>query len=189
MQPREYVSKTSRFSYGAPKILDNDTGATLRGGSFCSIAEGVKIYLGGHHQTVFASTYPFGKINQHVFGYGGYDVNPNRGDIHIGSDVWIGEDAKIMPNVKIGHGAVIGCGAIVTKDVKPYSIVAGNPAKFIKYRFSEEVINELLDIAWWDLPTPLIQRLVPLLANENVEDNIPKMKEVIAEYLVVVNGE
>jgi acetyltransferase-like isoleucine patch superfamily enzyme len=182
MEPREYASKTSRFNYGNPKIPDHDTGAKLYRGSSCSISEGVVIYLGGHHRTDFASTYPFGKIFNDVFGGGAYGVHPNKGDIHIGSDVWIGEGVHILPNVKIGHGAVLGCGSIVTKDVKPYSIVAGNPAKLIRYRFSEEVINELLDIAWWDLPVPLIKQLVPLLMNEHVEYNIPRMRELIAEY-------
>ncbi|AGE50078.1 chloramphenicol acetyltransferase [Acanthocystis turfacea Chlorella virus Canal-1] len=187
MDPREYVSNTSHMSYGTPHVLDNSTGAKLHWGSFCSVADGVKIYLGGHHRTDYMSTYPFGAINTHIFGVGGYNIHPNKGDVHIGSDVWIGADVSIMANVKIGHGAVVGCNAVVTKDVKPYSIVAGNPAKFVRYRFSEEVINELLDIAWWDLPIPLVKQIVPFLMNENVSYNIPHVKDIIAEYWATVN--
>lgn len=73
-----------------------------------------------------------------------------RGDINIGHDVWIGANVTIMDNVNIGHGAVVGACSVVTKDVPPYAIVAGNPAKIIKYRFTYEQIEKLLKIAWWD---------------------------------------
>jgi acetyltransferase-like isoleucine patch superfamily enzyme len=182
MEPREYVSKTHRMNYGDPHVLDNLTGARLHTGSFCSIANGVSIFLGGHHRTDLMSTYPFGYVYTDVFGTERYKINENKGDIHIGSDVWIGENVAIMANIKIGHGAIIGCNAVVTKDVKPYSIVAGNPARFLRYRFSEKIINELVDIAWWDLPIPLIKELIPFLMNEYVEYNIPRVKEIIADY-------
>jgi acetyltransferase-like isoleucine patch superfamily enzyme len=81
-----------------------------------------------------------------------------QGEVHIGNDVWIGSDVSILNNVKIGNGAIVALGSIVTKDVPDYAIVAGIPAKIIKYRFSNEDINALLKINWWDLETSLLER-------------------------------
>jgi virginiamycin A acetyltransferase len=89
-----------------------------------------------------------------------------------------------MPGVTIGDGAVVGCHTVVTKDVEPYSIVAGNPGRLIRYRFSEEVIEELLDIRWWDLPLEVIQQIVPFLMSVDIEENIQKIKDIINQ-----NGE
>jgi len=110
-------------------------------GSYCSIAPGVQFLLGGEHQINSISTYPF-KVN--VFGY--EKEAGSKGDIVIKDDVWIGANAIICSGITIGQGAIVAAGAVVTKNVEPYSIVGGNPAKFIKFRFEEKLRNKLLEI-------------------------------------------
>ena len=122
-------------------------------GKFCSIACGAKfIFNSANHTLSSLSTYPFPIF----FEEWGLDVKnitnawDNKGDIVIGNDVWIGYEAVIMSGVTIGDGAIIGTRAVVTKDVPPYTIVGGVPAKLIRKRFSEDVISFLLEIRWWD---------------------------------------
>ena len=122
-------------------------------GKFCSIACGAKfIFNSANHTLSSLSTYPFPIF----FEEWGLDVKnitnawDNKGDIVIGNDVWIGYEAVIMSGVTIGDGAIIGTRAVVTKDVPPYTIVGGVPAKPIRKRFSEDVISCLLEIRWWD---------------------------------------
>lgn len=126
-------------------------------GKFCSIGPGVTFIMNGANHRMDGSTYPF-----NIFGNGWekytptLDMLPLKGDTVIGNDVWIGLDATIMPGVNVGDGAIIGAKSIVTKDVEPYTIVGGNPAKEIKKRFSESKIKELLKIKWWDLENEVI---------------------------------
>ncbi|MFD2133438.1 Vat family streptogramin A O-acetyltransferase [Pseudogracilibacillus auburnensis] len=126
-------------------------------GKFCSIGPGVTFIMNGANHRMDGSTYPF-----NIFGNGWekytptLDMLPLKGDTVIGNDVWIGLDATIMPGVNVGDGAIIGAKSIVTKDVEPYTIVGGNPAKKIKKRFSESKIKELLKIKWWDLENEVI---------------------------------
>jgi len=134
-----------RFTYGAPRILDYSSEKTLKIGKYCSIAESVKIFLGGEHRIDTISTYPF-KERMNL----GLDNAFSRGDVKIGNDVWIGYGATILSGVTIGDGSVIGAYAVVAKDVEPYSIVVGNPAKVIKKRFDEKTISKLLKMKWWD---------------------------------------
>jgi len=183
MKGRLPVIRESRFNYGTMRVIQTGEGAEAKIGSFCSIAEGGRIMLGGHHRMDYATTFPFGIQYPETFGNGGYVCVQNRGNVVIGNDVWIGDNVVIMAGVTVGDGAVLGCNAIVTKDVEPYSIVAGNPAKFIRYRFSPEVIEQLLDIAWWHLPVDIIKLLVPYLMSPDVEDNLPKIKEIIREHM------
>lgn len=110
-------------------------------GSYCSIAPGVQFLLGGEHCTTTISTYPF-----KVYEFGYVREAGSKGDIVIKDDVWIGTNAIICSGVTIGQGAVIAAGAVVTKNVEPYSIVGGNPAKHIKYRFNEECRNKLMTV-------------------------------------------
>ena len=157
-------------TYGMPEVHDWDEGSTLNIGAYCSIATGVEIFLGGHHRTDWISTFPFpAKIPEarHITDYGG-----SRGDVRIGSDVWICSNAMILSGVNIGHGAVVAARAVVTKDVPPYAIVAGNPARVVRYRMSEERIAALLRSQWWLLPEAQIKRLIPTLLSEQVE-NLP----------------
>ena len=120
-------------------------------GSFCSIANGVVIG-GGSHPMMWASTSPVFYNNRDSVKkkFSRFDRDPHKRTI-IGNDVWIGQSAILMQGVTIGDGAVVGAGAVVTKDVEPYTIVGGCPARVIRKRFSDEIINDLLDIAWWDL--------------------------------------
>lgn len=127
------------------------TGDKLIIGKFCMIASGAQFIMnGGNHLTNSISSYPFSI-------FGGDWANamdgksfPEKGDTIIGNDVWIGHNATIMPGVKIGDGAIIATNSTVVKDVEPYSIVGGNPARLIKKRFSDETIAKLLEIKWWD---------------------------------------
>lgn len=137
-------------------------------GKFCALAaKATFIMNGGNHCTESFSTYPFG-----IFGpeYQAAlpDSWPNFGDTIVGHDVWIGYDALIMPGVKIGPGAIIGTRAVVTKDVAPYSIVGGNPAREIRPRFGETTIAKLLDIAWWDWPIEKITRHARAIARADL---------------------
>lgn len=123
-------------------------------GSFCSLADDVHILSGiSNHWTDRAAT----KNPAVLFpGYRGLNTPP-AGPMVIGSDVWIGRGTIVLPGVNIGHGAVVGAGAVVTRDVAPYAIVAGNPARLIRHRFSPEIIEALLAIRWWDWPDEKIQ--------------------------------
>jgi serine acetyltransferase len=100
-----------------------------------------------------------------------------KGDITIGSDVWIGAKSTIMSGVKIGHGAIVAAGALVTKDVEPYSVVGGNPAKHLKYRFKEEQIKNLLDIAWWEWEENKIKENAMTLWSQDINFFIEKHKK------------
>lgn len=152
-------------SYGKPKILFSGKGSTLRIGKFVSIADGVVIMLGGEHRTDWITTYP---LNVYFPEWSAIEGHPTtKGNVVIGNDVWIGREAMILSGVTIGDGAVIGSRAMVTKDVMPYSIVAGNPARHIRYRFDTETISKLISLAWWDWPDEIIQKAVPhLLSND-----------------------
>jgi virginiamycin A acetyltransferase len=121
-------------------------------GKFCALARGVKFIMNGaNHKMSGFSTYPF-----QIFGNGWEKIDsssdrfPYKGDTVIGNDVWIGYEATIMPGVKIGHGSIIAAKSVVVSEILPYTIAGGNPAKTIRQRFDDEVIRELLDIAWWD---------------------------------------
>lgn len=135
------------FVYIAPNTLISNT----KTGKFCSIGPNVRIGL-GIHPTHFISTFPafFSSKGQCQIVFTEEDQIEEIGKVEIGNDVWIGANALIMYNVKIGDGAVIAAGAIVTKDVEPYSIVAGVPAREIKKRFTDEEISALSEIKWWD---------------------------------------
>lgn len=101
---------------------------------------------------------------RHIADYGG-----TNGDVVIGSDVWIGTNALILSGVTIGHGAVIASGAVVTRDVEPYSIVGGNPARHLRYRFDRETIDRLLDIRWWEWPLEEVFGSVQQLCTDDLE--------------------
>lgn len=162
-----------KYTYGVDNIsvLTWGEGAKLEIGSFCSIAANIKIYLGGNHRVDWITTYPFGHTHKGVFNKFNGEGNPKtNGDVIIGNDIWIGSDVTIMSGVRIGDGAVLANNSHVVKDVEPYSIVGGNPAKLIKYRFDKDVIEKLLEIKWWDLNDDKINELSPLLCSENIQE-------------------
>ncbi|WP_245677761.1 type B chloramphenicol O-acetyltransferase [Chondromyces crocatus] len=121
-------------------------------GSFCSIGSGVAFIMAGNqgHRSDWVSTFPFFYMSEVPSFAGSIDGFKGAGDTVVGHDVWIGSEAMIMAGVRIGHGALIGSRALVTRDVEPYTVVGGNPAKPIRKRFSDEHIALLLEMAWWD---------------------------------------
>ena len=155
------------WTYGEPEIAYWDAGATLRIGRFCSIARGVTIFLGGEHHLEWISTYPFSLIFADAARLPGYPHS--KGGVVIGNDVWIGTGSTVLSGVHIGDGAVIGARSVVTKDVKPYQVVAGNPARGIRFRFSPQEIDSLLEIAWWNWPLERIKEAWPLLQSGNLD--------------------
>lgn len=137
-------------------------------GKFVQIAHGVQIITSSaNHQMSGFSTFPFA-----VFGEpwsSNYEANwPNKGDTVIGNDIWIGHQSLIMPAVTIGDGAIIASGSVVTKDVAPYTIVGGNPAKIIRKRFDEETIATLLEIKWWDWPIDVINKNIHAIVSSDL---------------------
>ena len=141
-------------------------------GKFCSIACGAQfIFNSANHSLSSLSTYPF-PIFFEEWNLDVKDITnawDNKGDIVIGNDVWIGYEAVILAGVTIGDGAVIGTRAVVTKDVPPYTIVGGIPAKPIRKRFSKETINALLKIKWWDWPKKRIAQHIAEIQLGNIE--------------------
>lgn len=159
-----------KYSYGKPTIVWSNPDAQLIIGNFCSIAEGVSVFLGGNHRTDWITTYPFGHINTNVFNKFNGDGHPaTKGNVIIGNDVWIGADARIMSGVTIGDGAIIANNSHVVKNVEPYSIVGGNPARLIRYRFTPEQIAKLLEIKWWNWDDQKINEMTPLLCSGNID--------------------
>lgn len=152
--PRQFEKNNVLYHYPI-------NGDTLRIGKFCSIACGAKfLFASANHTQTSVSTYPF-PIFFEEWDLDIGDVTSawdHKGDIVIGNDVWIGYEAVIMAGVTIGDGAIIGTRAVVTKDVPPYTIVGGVPAREIRRRFSDDVIARLLELKWWDWPAEQIQR-------------------------------
>lgn len=129
-------------TYGEIHVTDFSPADTkLYIGSYCSIAPNVRFLLGGEHQLYSISTYPF-----KVKSFGEAREAGSKGDIVVKDDVWIGTNAIICSGVTIGQGAIVAAGAVVTKDVEPYAIVGGNPAKLIKYRIDRNLIKKMMDI-------------------------------------------
>ena len=133
-------------------------------GNFCQIATGVEFIMNGaNHQMNAVSTFPFYTLE-------GWDMEPPvmadlplKGDTIIGNDVWIGQNAVILPGVHIGDGAIIGANSVVGKNVEPYTIVVGNPARLLRKRFDDELIGLLLSFKWWDKSIDEINALIPIL--------------------------
>lgn len=167
-QPLAERYPVGRGTYGEPEVLHWGEPTTLRIGAFCSIAVGVKIYLGGNHRTDWITTYPFPIFRDSARDIPGHPAT--KGDVIIGNDVWIGADATILSGVRIGNGAVVGACAVVTRDVPAYAIVAGNPAKIIRRRFTETEITALEALAWWDWEEAKLDAAMPHLLAGNVPD-------------------
>lgn len=157
------------------KYLFEFTGDKLVIGKFCMIASGVTFIMNGaNHLSNAISAYPFA-----VFGHGWEDAMegksyPMKGNTVIGNDVWIGYNATIMAGVHIGDGAIIAANATVTRDVEPYSIVGGNPARLIRKRFNEEEIEKLLKLRWWDRDLEWITQNVQHLTGRSVSTLLKK---------------
>ncbi|MGN9134974.1 CatB-related O-acetyltransferase [Clostridium sp. HCP1S3_B4] len=143
-------------------------------GKFCSIACGAKFIMNSaNHSLNSLSTYTFPLFTEEW----GCDLQvseawDNKGDIIIGNDVWIGYNAVILSGVKIGDGAIIGAKAVVTKDVEPYSIVGGVPAREIRKRFDNETIEKLIKLKWWNLSNEKIAQVIPFIQHNDIENLI-----------------
>lgn len=160
-----------RGTYGTiSAVFSNEGNESLRIGSFCSIAPEVQFIVASEHPYRTLSTYPFDVK------YGGRSKHAmSKGDIVVGDDVWIGMRAIICSGVRIGQGAVVAAGAVVTKDVEPYAIVGGNPAKLIKYRFSEKVRERLMCVDFSKLDAADVLRRTETLRTEVTDDNVERL--------------
>ncbi|MCW2381718.1 MULTISPECIES: type B chloramphenicol O-acetyltransferase [unclassified Sphingobium] len=151
-------------------LLPDEGADKLIIGSFCSIGSGASFIMAGNqgHRSDWISSFPFFWMPD-VPAFAGAD-NGYRpaGDTVIGHDVWIGSEAVILPGITIGHGAIIGTRSVVTKDVAPYAIVGGNPAKLIRQRFADAEVARLLELCWWDWSDDDLQRAMPILTSGDI---------------------
>lgn len=151
---------------------------TLRIGKFCQIAQGTKFITGdANHPMNGFSTFPF-----FIFGQEWASYEPEvekKGDIIVGNDVWFGTNSVIMPGVTIGDGVIVGACSVVTKDVHPYTIVGGNPAREIRKRFSDEVIKQLLEIQWWNWSYEKITRFIQAIVGADITQMLQAQNESI----------
>lgn len=176
---------TGRHSYG----LDNITikswgeGAHLFVGGFCSIAGDQKVFVGGNHRTDWATTFPFGHLLQETFPAGAVNGSAHpvsKGHVVIEHDVWIGNGCTIMSGLTIGSGSVIAAKSVVVKDVPPYTIVGGNPARTLKKRFSDSIIEQLLEIQWWNYDDATINKIVTRLQQPLKQSIIDEIKTLLS---------
>jgi virginiamycin A acetyltransferase len=148
--PAAFERQNVLYAYGPERLVI---------GRYCALATGVRfIMAGANHPTAGVSTFPFA-----IFGGAWAEQTldlvqavPSRGDTIVGNDVWIGYEAVVMPGVRIGDGAIVAAEAVVTRDVPPYGVVAGNPARLVRTRFDETDVNRLLRAAWWHWPVELV---------------------------------
>lgn len=154
------------------RYLDNKSKNVdqLHIGKYCSIGSGTVFMMAGNqgHRSDWISTFPF-YYQANIFqeSINGYQKS---GNTKIGNDVWIGSEAMIMSGITIGSGAIVATRSVVVKDVPPYSIVGGNPAQIIKYRFSEDVITKLLILQWWNWTEDKVKDTMPILCSNNITD-------------------
>jgi virginiamycin A acetyltransferase len=148
--PAAFERENVLYAYGPERLVI---------GRYCALATGVRFLMAGaNHPTSGVSTFPFA-----IFGGAWAEQTldlvqaiPSRGDTIVGNDVWIGYEAVVMPGVRIGDGAIVAAEAVVTRDVPPYGVVAGNPARLVRTRFDDTDIDRLLRAAWWDWPVELV---------------------------------
>ena len=171
---RSYINDSSIDDYSYTGINTTINFSSI--GKFCSIARNVDIG-GFDHDYKKITTMPMFRFLQMSRGEKPETAHKDR--CEIGNDVWIAAGAQILHKVKVGDGAVIGGGAVVTKDVPPYAIVAGVPARIIKYRFPEEVIEDLMRIKWWNWPESMILENIDwLIHTDATSESIKKMREI-----------
>jgi acetyltransferase-like isoleucine patch superfamily enzyme len=173
---RKNLLEVGKHTYGATGItIDHYQGSETKVtiGSYCSIAKNVRIITGGIHPPDWVALFPF----RIVWGLPGAftDGTPaTKGPVTIGNDVWIGTEVTILSGVNIGSGAIVLAGAMVTKDIPPYSIAGGVPAKVVNKRFTEDQIEQLLKIKWWQWPEEKIKQAIPLMSDNKINEFINK---------------
>jgi acetyltransferase-like isoleucine patch superfamily enzyme len=155
-------------SHAMPRIVrfTGDAGSVSIG-DYCSINATVQVFVGGLHRPEWVSTYSF-RARLGLPGAFEDGALTSRGPVAIGNDIWLGWEALILSGVTIGDGAVVAARAVVTKDVPPYAIVAGNPARFVRWRFDEDTRARLLRIAWWDWPHEKVLSHVYELCSDDI---------------------
>ena len=167
------------FTYGLPIVRSWGEDARLKIGKFCSIGEHVQIYLGGNHHTDWLTTYPFNVLLKDQYPGIDGECAATKGDVTIGNDVWIANDVMILSGVTIGDGAVIAAGAVVSRDIPPYSIAGGVPARTLKPRM--EALSLAVDgIHWWDWPLDTLAEAIPFLCDTDV-DRLIELKQYLQE--------
>ena len=138
-------------------------------GKFCQIGSGVEFIMNGaNHQMDSVSTYPFYIFNGWKQDAPKKEDLPHKGDTVIGNDVWIGQNVTFLPGVHVGDGCIIGANSVVAKDILPYSVVVGNPARVVRRRFDDEMIGFLEKLEWWNKTTKQIQKIIPLLSSSDI---------------------
>lgn len=169
------------WSYGSPKIYRWDWNSKIKIGKFCSLGPEIKFYVGGNHRADWITTAQlpasqFSEIFDKAQNIKNFSIT--NGDINIGNDVWIGGNTIILSGVNIGNGAVIGAGSVVSKDIDPFSIWAGNPIKKIRNRFDDVLIKKMEEIKWWDLKDQQINELSIYLCSNNFDDFFKSLKKI-----------
>ncbi|MDE6393217.1 MAG: CatB-related O-acetyltransferase [Muribaculaceae bacterium] len=162
------------FTYGIP-IVTLYTGKPyhINIGNFCSISNNVEIIIGGQHRYENISSYSFIPQVESIF-YPTKSCDKPVRNINIGNDVWIGKNVTILQGVNIGDGAVIGTNAVIAKDIPPYAIVIGNPARIIKYRFTKDQIESLLRIRWWNWSLDELKHRMNEIMSNDIDGFIKK---------------
>jgi len=180
---KKKLSVVGKWSYGSAKIYRYNWKNKIYIGNFCSIGPEVKIIIGGNHRTDWVTTSPlpdenFNFDNTFANARKIKNFNLSKGDLFIKNDVWIGAFSIILSGITLGNGCVIAAGSVVTKDVKPYTIVGGVPAKFLRSRFNKKQSKFLNESGWWDLEDEKINFLSQYLLNKNVSEFIKKFKDL-----------
>ena len=165
-----------RYSYGRISVVIFNTIDYLFIGNFVSIANGVLFVIGGEHCMQNLTTFPVDILITKSFRY---KDGVSKGGITIGDDVWIDTNAIILGGVKVGQGAIIGAGAVVTKDIPPYAVVVGNPARIVKYRFSEDLIRKMLKIDFSRANKSFLLSDLSLLYGEDINVSIDQMLKIL----------
>ncbi|PIS01283.1 MAG: hypothetical protein COT84_03185 [Chlamydiae bacterium CG10_big_fil_rev_8_21_14_0_10_35_9] len=163
-KPEAFEEENVIFGYTAKLLM----------GKFCQIAYGTKFLLSdANHQMNGFSTFPFfafGKMAKECPEWNEYEpIFPSKGDTIVGNDIWFGHESLIMPGVNIGDGAIIAARSVVTKNVPPYTIVGGNPAQILKKRFSDDIIDQLQKIKWWNWDYEKISRNISTIVSADIE--------------------
>ncbi|PKP92108.1 MAG: chloramphenicol acetyltransferase [Alphaproteobacteria bacterium HGW-Alphaproteobacteria-14] len=169
--PRMLDQQYPRFaigegSYGELEVIDYGDGTVLEMGRYCSVARGCTVHLGGGHRTDWVTTYPFSVLEPGLTGITGHPIS--RGNVVIGNDVWLASRVTVLSGVTIGDGAVVMAGAVVSRDVAPYAVVGGVPARFIRQRFDDATVERLLRLRWWDWPRARIIAAGPYLLCDDI---------------------
>lgn len=167
MQLRFPRHRIGRHSIGAPKLHDSGDGSRLEMGAFCTVGEGVHIFLGGEQPPEGITTFPF--ASHWPAPAASRSKGRSGGDVRIGNDVCIGFEAIIQAGVNIGDGAVIGMRAVVSKDVPAYAVVSGNPSQVMRFRFNETIIARLLKAQWWNWDDARISKVLPTLLGGDID--------------------